>query len=204
MRINRLLIIGFIALLAGCGPQEAILNFAPPEKYSKFYWGEVTGKRNGVTMWNPRIGGALYPYNPPYQVCHDTTFSMSITEYTNSGCERLSLAFIRLPRRVGAVRNFEHRLGSDYCDKQLLPSVGLHILECDAMVGTYKTDSTRQSEVTIRSFDAGTGEVSGSLKLNFVVVQKPAPNVIADAPDRFYFEAEFSTKLWQKGQRSYL
>jgi hypothetical protein len=129
---------------------------------------------------------------------------VNIVEFDTGGYERLPLSFSGLPRWVGTVKTFHHQDLHGVCDTQPLPNIKLYITECDVMVGNYKTDSIRQSEVTIRSFDAVSGEVSGSFKLHFVAIRKPEPWIIKDAKDRCYYEAEFKVKLWQKGQNSYL
>ena len=201
MALGRYICCFLLAVLTITCKRDVGFDPQPPLQYGIYYWGEVEGRRNNVPMLNPRILAALYS-NHPRKACDRDKFSISIREFDDSGCERLSLNLGDMPRKVGTSAQFQYRLNAVRCHPQLFPHVALYLLNCDIYLGSYLVDSLKRSELTISAFDTVSREVRGSFKLHFKLNERPNQTVLK-TPDSLYYEATFKTKLLPEGKQRY-
>lgn len=165
----------------------------PPGQYSDYFWGEVSGSRNGISFFVPRVSG-VYHYSPDEQWCYANTCNVQITEFDNGGTQRTQIFFSKVPKNPGTYRDLTGV--AQTCAKDSIPSVRFYLLEGDALLNTYLPIAAGSNSLTILSFDEKTTEIRGSFDFTAVAERITGPN----DPDTVRCTGQFHTKLRKADQ----
>ncbi len=165
---------------------------SPPGSYSDYYWGQVSGTRNGIAFFVPRVSG-LYHYSPSEQWCYANTCNVQITEFDNSGTQRTQVFFSKIPKNPGTYHDLTG--AAQICEKDSIPSVRFYLWEGDALLNTYLPIAAESNSLTIVSFDEKTTEIRGSFEFTAVAgITGPSD------PDTVHCVGQFHTKLRKADQ----
>lgn len=140
------------------------------------YWGEVSASINGqswnqqFTMgqsWRIKISGV--PGNDvSNHPCNQNTFGLQIHRFNSEDLWREALSFTKIPRQPGT-----YALTGEPgpCEIDTLPAASFATLQDDGDVlqDYYVLVKAENNYVTVNSFNASNGEVSGTFGATFVI-----------------------------------
>lgn len=175
--------LALVLVLLGC---HAVLTSVPiPDTYSTYYWGTVTGTRQGDELRNARISAAS---RVP---CTAYAFDVTVTEFDDDGEKLATLTLFNIPKKAGSLTKFKVDYRTLYCGSD---SIGCTYTTLSNKMpwGTYKPVIGSDTQLSIQSFD----EVSGEIKGTFSVRMIPDQIYDATAPSLLLFKnVKFLTKL---------
>ena len=182
--------------LMGCRP--GVIEPGPPGQYSEWYWGQMSGTRNGVEYMVPRVG-AIYNVPTVNPSCFSNTISVQITEFDKSGTERTEIFFDRVPIKQGVYRYLA--INPRDCqtdpDSVAIPSVGFGRLEGDVQLNTYLLVPAASNHLSVTFLDTATGLMGGSFDVTMVALRPPREG----DPDTVRCIGRFETKLRRQNEK---